>query len=481
MLDDAQLAFASISQIARLFRARKLSPVELTRLLLARIDSLNPKLNAFLTVSAEEALQQASKAEAELARGKGRSSRRDRGPLHGIPLSLKDNIFTAGVRTTAGSQILRNFIPSKDAPVVTALKQAGAVILGKTNMHEFAYGATNINSHFSSPHNPWDLARMTGGSSGGSAVAVAAGLSYGSIGTDTGGSIRIPASLCGVVGLKPALGSVSTADVIPLSPSLDVVGPLARTAHDAALLFAAIRTLPSPGKSPGSPKSSSARLAKLRLGIPKEFFFDILSPLVASAIDSAIRVLRKHGAQCEKVSLPLVEESEAAGNQIAWAEALLYHQHSGWFPARAAEYGEDVRIRLEMGVKVDAVTYLKALQTRERIRAEFVSIFHSKEIDALLVPTTPITAPLLDEDSIFIDGATHNARALLLRLNRPANLTGLPAISVPCANAPGKLPIGLQFIGPPHSEASLLALAGHFQRITHLGSQVPFDPPPASK
>jgi aspartyl-tRNA(Asn)/glutamyl-tRNA(Gln) amidotransferase subunit A len=217
MLSDSQLAFASISQIARLYRKQEISPVELTHFLISRTDKLNPKLNAYITLCPETALKQAVKAENELAKGRGRSPRRDRGPLHGIPLSLKDNIFTAGVRTTAGSQILREFVPEQDSPIVTALKEAGAVILGKTNMHEFAYGATNINPHFGSSHNPWDLARITGGSSGGSAAAVAAGLCYGSIGTDTGGSVRIPASLCGLVGLKPTLGAVSTQNVIPLS------------------------------------------------------------------------------------------------------------------------------------------------------------------------------------------------------------------------------------------------------------------------
>ena len=480
MLSDSHLPFASIAEIAKLYRGQKLSPVELTRFLLSRLDGLNPKLNAFLTVCPELALKQAAIAESELAKGKGRSPRRDRGPLHGIPISLKDNIYTAGIRTTAGSQILRDFVPAQDAPVVATLKEAGAVLLGKTNMHEFAYGATNINNCFGSTHNPWDLARITGGSSGGSAAAVAAGLSYGSIGTDTGGSIRIPSSLCGLVGLKPSLGSVSTKDVIPLSPSLDVVGPLARTAADAALLFDAIR-ISSSRKSAKSPSFSSARARKPRLGIPREFFFDLLSPQVASAFDVSVKLLRKHGAQFKKVSLPLVNESEDAGNQIAWAEALVYHQQSGWFPNRADEYGEDVRMRLEMGVKVSAVTYLNALQTRERFFAEFQALLVEQDLDALIVPTTPIAAPLLDEDSISINGVPHPARALLLRLNRPANLAGVPAISVPCGLVQGNLPVGLQFIGPLHSEPLLLALAAHFQQVSHPNVQVPFDLPSASK
>src|SRR5258708_3200314 len=233
-MNDAVLAFASVEEIARLFRKRKLSPIELTKLMLARIERLNPKLNAYITVTAELALAQAKKAESELFAPRGRKGHHDRGPLHGIPISLKDNICTKDIRTTAGSKILKDFIPRQDAEAVVLLKQAGAVILGKTNMHEFAYGVTTNNPHYGPARNPWDLARIPGGSSGGSAAAVAAGLCFGSIGTDTGGSIRIPAALCGIVGVKPTFGRVSVKDVIPLSPHLDCVGPLARTSADAA-------------------------------------------------------------------------------------------------------------------------------------------------------------------------------------------------------------------------------------------------------
>ena len=224
-MTEADLPFASIQEVGRLFRKRKLSPVELTKLMLARIEQLNPKLNAYLTVTAELALAQAKKAEAELFAPRGRKARRDRGPLHGIPISLKDNIYTKDIRTTAGSKILKDFVPQHDATIVAQLKEAGAIILGKTNLHEFAYGVTTNNPHFGPTRNPWDLSRIPGGSSGGSAAAVAAGLCYGSIGTDTGGSIRIPAALCGIVGLKPTFGRVSVGDVIPLSPRLDCVGP----------------------------------------------------------------------------------------------------------------------------------------------------------------------------------------------------------------------------------------------------------------
>src|SRR5215472_11133949 len=236
-MTDNDLSFASIEQVGKLFRQRKLSPVELTKLMLARIERLNPKLNAYITVTAELALAQAKKAEAELYAPPGRKGHRDRGPLHGIPISLKDNIYTKDVRTTAGSKILKDFVPEEDADVVARLKEAGAIILGKTNLHEFAYGVTTNNPHFGPTRNPWDLSRIPGGSSGGSAAAVAAGLCYGSIGTDTGGSVRIPAALCGIVGFKPTFGRVSVDGVIPLSPRLDCVGPMARSAADAALLL----------------------------------------------------------------------------------------------------------------------------------------------------------------------------------------------------------------------------------------------------
>src|SRR5712691_4497203 len=273
-MNDTDLAFASIEEIGKLFRKRKLSPVELTKLMLARIEQLNPKLNAYLTVTAELALAQAQKAERELFAPRGRKGQRDRGPLHGIPLSLKDNIYTEGIRTTAGSKILKDFIPQHDAKVVVLLKEAGAILLGKTNMHEFAYGVTSNNPHYGPVRNPWDRERIPGGSSGGSAAAVAAGLCYGSIGTDTGGSIRIPAALCNVVGLKPTFGRVSCYRVIALAPSLDHTGPLARSVYDAAALLNAID-----GRAPLDPatvakpvpdytRELKRQLKKLRLGWP---------------------------------------------------------------------------------------------------------------------------------------------------------------------------------------------------------------------
>jgi aspartyl-tRNA(Asn)/glutamyl-tRNA(Gln) amidotransferase subunit A len=465
---DAELAFASIAEIGKLYWARKLSPVELTRFLLDRITRLNPRLNAYLTICEEQALQQATLAESAFAGKRDGKSARELGPLFGIPISLKDNIYTAGIRTSAGSKILRDFIPLHDAPVVTAFKEAGAIILGKTNMHEFAYGVTSNNPHFGPVRNPWDDTRIAGGSSGGSAAALAAGLCYGSIATDTGGSIRIPSSLCGIVGLKPGLGRVSTQDVVPLSPTLDVVGPLARSAEDAALLLDAIFSLGTNERSLIHRRTSSSLARRAKLGIPKGFFFDVISPEVQSAFDRAIRVLKKSGSSIKEISLSLLPETEDAGNQIAWAEATLYHQQAGWFPEHSADYGEDVRSRLEMGTQVSAVSYLKALQTREKFIAALRVAMEDAHVDALVVPTTPIAAPLIGEESTSISGSTYPTRALLLRLNRPANLAGVPAISVPCGLTEDGLPIGLQFIAAVRKESLILELARNFEQASPL-------------
>ncbi|MBS1841195.1 MAG: Asp-tRNA(Asn)/Glu-tRNA(Gln) amidotransferase subunit GatA [Acidobacteria bacterium] len=450
------LASLSIPELGSLFRSGKLSPVELTQHFLARIDRRNPELNAYLTVTPELALVQARQAEKELGH---RKSRNDRGALHGIPISLKDNIHTAGIRTTAGAKFLKDFVPEKDARLVAKLKTAGAILLGKTNLHEFAYGVTTNNPHYGPTRNPWDANRIPGGSSGGAAAAVAAGLCVAAIGTDTGGSIRIPASLCGAVGFKPALRSVSVDGVIPLSPTLDCAGSLARSVEDAALVFSAIQ----PHTKGAAPKSFTKK--KSVLGIPKEFFFDMLSPETSASFESALKLLRKAGYEMKEISIPLLNNTENAGNNIAWAEATHYHQKMGWFPKHAADYGEDVRARLEIGARVSATAYLEAMEQREAFIQQFDSALAETKIDALIVPTTPIAAPLIGEESTTIAGKDHATRALLLRLNRPANLAGVPAISIPCGLTASGLPIGLQLIGRSQLDSSLLALAGNIEKL----------------
>ncbi len=459
---DAGLAFSTIAEIGKLYRSRKLSPVELTQFFLDRIGRLNPRLNAYLTLNPEMAMKDAAAAESALcAKSRGKSSR-DLGPLHGIPISLKDNLYTAGLRTTGGSGFLRDFLPLQDAAVVTSLKNSGAILIGKTNLHEFAYGVTSNNPHFGPVRNPWDLDRIPGGSSGGSAAALAAGLCYGSIGTDTGGSIRIPASLCGVVGLKPGLDRVGAEGAIPLSTTLDFVGPMARTVADVA----AIANQEKTRRRPRVP-----RRQHLRIGIPKHFFLDYVSPEIRQAFESSLVTLKKLGAKLKEVSLPYLKETEHAGNQIAWAEATHYHQQGGWYPLHAAEYGEDVRSRLEMGEKVSALEYLRALDLREKFIAGFHLTLLENEVDALVTPTTPIAAPLIGEEIISIAGKDHSTRALLLRLDRPANLGGIPAISVPCGLTPSGLPAGLQFLAGVNGESLLLDLATRFEQAHPLNAR----------
>jgi aspartyl-tRNA(Asn)/glutamyl-tRNA(Gln) amidotransferase subunit A len=471
---DTDLAFASIEEIARLFRKRKLSPVELTKLILTRIDQLNPKLNAYITVTADQALTQAKKAETELFSPRGRKGYRDRGPLHGIPVSLKDNIYTKDIRTTAGSKILQNFIPKEDAGVVAQLKNAGAVILGKTNMHEFAYGVTSNNPHYGPVHNPWDLARIPGGSSGGSAAAVAAGLCYGSIGTDTGGSIRIPAALCGIVGLKPHYGRVLTSGIVPLSTTLDHVGPLARSAVDAALLLRAITSGGHP--NPSAYKFTFQGVNEIRrkppkplhLGVPVDYFWDRIDDELRGILMRALASIKPPNAFLHEYRVPSVQKWSQPSTDIALAEATAFHERSGWFPARASDYGEDVRTRLEMGQEIRATNYLAAQAMRATGLGQVALFDHRTDfkglVDAVVFPTTPFPAPLIGAEETSINRRDENVRSGLLRLNRPANFAGLPAISLPCGFTSGGLPVGLQIVGHSWNEKSLLQIAHAFER-----------------
>jgi aspartyl-tRNA(Asn)/glutamyl-tRNA(Gln) amidotransferase subunit A len=452
--------------MSQLLRRRKISPVELLDEILARIDRLNPELNAFITVAAESARADARRAEREIARG------RHRGPLHGIPLPLKDNIETEGIRTTAGSKILANFVPAQDADVVAALRQAGAVIIGKTNLHEFAYGITNENQHYGPARNPWDTQRVSGGSSGGSAVALAAGMGFASVGTDTGGSIRIPASLCGIVGLKPTFGRVSARGVIPLSVSLDHVGPLARRVDDVALMLEAIAEKEHAFRArSASPEARKSRRLRVKLGWPREFLFERVDDEVLHAIEAAVKLLEKRGARLRPVSLPHLADSADAGTQIALAEALHYHQSAGHYPARATDYGNDVRSRLELGGNVRAADYLAALDARARIVAEFDEAL--SEVDAIVAPSTPITAPRIGESVVKIRGEDETVRSALVRVSRPANFTRHPAISIPCGFSSSGLPIGMQLIGRHWDEARLLEIASFYEAQTEWHTRRP--------
>jgi aspartyl-tRNA(Asn)/glutamyl-tRNA(Gln) amidotransferase subunit A len=465
MKNEESLAFATIDELAALLAKRKISPVELTELFLRRIERQNPALNAFLTVTAEPALAAARGAEKQFLR---RASRGERPPLLGIPISLKDNLWTRGIRSTAGSKILRDFVPSADSTAVRKLARAGAITIGKTHLNEFAYGIDGSNAHYGPAHNPWDLDRIPGGSSAGSAIAIAAGLCVASLGSDTGGSIRVPSAFCGIVGLKPTFGRVSVSGTMPLSPSLDHIGPIARSVTDAATLFGLIA-----GRDPLDPTSSSRRvedfraalrkpLRKFRLGRPRELYWEKLDPEVRRAADAAVRDMEKRGAEVREVSIPHLKESLNAATDISLAEALHVHEAAGYFPSRAAEYGEEVRQRIEAGGKVPAHRYLAGFDVRKLLLAEFEAAFQT--VDAIVAPTVPVPAPLIGADSVQIDGETIGVRPAIVGHARPANFTGLPAISIPCGFTDDGLPVGLQLIGRAFDEATLLRIAFSYER-----------------
>ncbi|HEV2520777.1 MAG TPA: amidase [Candidatus Acidoferrales bacterium] len=465
MTTDDSLAFASIEELAALLAKRKISPVELAELFLRRIERHNPSLNAFLTVIAEQAIAAARRAEKKLLRPR---SRRDRNLLLGIPIALKDNIGTRGIRTTAGSKILRNFVPAEDSTVARKLALAGAVLLGKTNLNEFAYGITGANAHFGPVHNPWARDRISGGSSAGSGAAIAAGLCVASVGTDTGGSIRVPSALCGIVGLKPTFGRVSVFGTIPLSPSLDHIGPLANCVADAAVLLGEIA-----GRDPLDITSSAKPaedfrgalrkpLRKFSLGRPREYYWEKLDVEVRRAAEAAVRDMEKRGAVVREVSLPHLKESLDAATDISLAEALHVHEAAGYFPARAEEYGEEVRQRIDSGKNVAAIRYLAGFDVRNRLLAEFEAAFQT--VDAIVAPTVPVPAPPIGAESVQIDGEPIGLRPALVGSCRPGNLTGLPAISVPCGFTREGLPVGLQFIGRAFDEVTLLRIAFSYEQ-----------------
>lgn len=458
------LAFAPIELLAGLIRKKKISPVDLVEAILGRIERLNPRLNCYITVLAGESRAAAERAARSITRGKWL------GPLHGIPIAIKDNTWTHGVRTTAGSKILADFVPQEDAAIVARLRSAGAILIGKTNLHEFAYGVTSNNPHFGPVRNPWDLEHIPGGSSGGSAAALAAGLCTAAMGTDTGGSIRIPSALCGVLGLKPTFGRVSCHGVVPLARSFDHAGPIARTAGDAAILLNAIA-----GFDPRDPASADAPVPdfssgpaapwrKMRIGWPRDFFFDRVDNEVRSALVAARKVFEELGTEFREVSLPSLPGAQHPAVQISLAEAMQYHRAAGFFPARAAHYGEDVRARLETGSHVTASDYLDAFEVRKRVQQEFAAAF--EDVAAIFAPAVPVAAPRIGDDSVLVGDASEDVRNALVRMNRPANLTGLPAISVPCGFTSKGLPIGVQIIGRAFDEACVLHLAAAYQRRT---------------
>jgi aspartyl-tRNA(Asn)/glutamyl-tRNA(Gln) amidotransferase subunit A len=442
----------NIRELGQRLRRREISCVELINQTLADIKNRD-LFNCLITVTEEQALADARERDRELAEGQ------DRGPLHGVPIAHKDLFYTRGIRTTAGSLIYKDFIPDHDATVVERLRAAGAISIGKANLHEIAYGITSKNPHFGFVLNPRDPQRIPGGSSGGSAALVAAGFVPMALGSDTGGSIRIPASYCGITGLKPTYGRVSRYGVLPLAFSLDHVGPLGSCVEDCALTMNAIAgpdphdascaQLPAPEFNLPAP----ADLKGLRVGIPENFFFDSLRDDVATAVHKAILALERLGASLIETPIPDLAEANVIARVIQLAEtAAVYdrHRHSTMF-------GDDVWALIEQGRMIAAEEYINAQRLRTLFRREFDALW--QKIDILATPSTPVTAPLLEETTVQIGAQEEDTRLASTRLTRPINLIGEPALSLPCGKDSLGLPIGLQLIGKPFSEPRLLQVA----------------------
>ncbi|PWU19977.1 MAG: Asp-tRNA(Asn)/Glu-tRNA(Gln) amidotransferase subunit GatA [Candidatus Rokuibacteriota bacterium] len=453
-MSDPRLPLETIASLAPRLRKKEISPVELTDAILDRIASVEGKVKAYVTVMRDEARAAAKAAEASIVAGNYL------GPLHGIPVAVKDLYYTRGVKTTAGSKILANFVPDYDAAVVERLKRAGAIIVGKANTHEFA-----MNTWTPPTRNPWDLERIPGGSSGGSGAALAASECIAATGTDTGGSIRIPASFCGVVGLKPTFGRVSRHGVVPLAWTADHAGPMTKTVEDAALLLKVMAghdprdpaTVDVP--VPDYPHALAGDIKGLRVGMPTSYFFEGLDKEVDETVRKAVKALEGLGASVEDVSLPHIASIPIVHACIVLTEAATYHEK--WLRTRADDYAPDVRFPLEWGKLFMGIDYVQAQRVRELIRQDFATVL--SKVDLIVAPTVPIAASKVGEDPVAVGTAKELVISATIRLNRPSNHTGLPAISVPCGFTAGGLPIGLQLIGRALDEVTVLRAAHAYE------------------
>lgn len=455
----------TVLEAAAALRARKVSSVELTVQCLARIEKLNPKLNAFITVTAQTALAEARKADEEMAGGQ------DRGPLHGIPVAHKDLFCTNGVRTTSGSKVFSTYIPNFDAAVVERLREAGAVMVGKTGMHEHAYGITSNNPHFGAIRNPWDPERIPGGSSGGSAVAVATGMALLATGSDTGGSIRVPAAYCGLSGIKPTFGRVSKFGALPLGFSLDHVGPLTRTVRDAAVALQAMagfdrrdscsvqRDVPDYRLPEGE-----ISLAGVKIGMPLNFFYERLDSQVDNAVHFVAYTSQDLGAELVEVRVPDGRQLNVIAQVTLLAEAASVHEP--YIRKQRSAYGDDVKTLLDMGRLLPATDYLQAQRVRKRILGVYLDVL--KQVDCLLVPATPIVAPRIGETELSIGGEMEDTRLASTRLVRGFNALGLPVVSLQAGFSKDGLPMGAQLVGRPWDEARLLRIAAALEERTGL-------------
>ena len=462
-------ALMSLTAVAKAIAEKRLSSHEVTRSCLHRIAEWQPKLNAFMTIEAEAALKAAEEADAALAKGQSR------GPLHGVPLAHKDMYYDAGKTVTCGSLIRRDFVPSITSTALQRLKDAGQIRLGSLQMVEFAYGPTGHNVHYGAVRNPFARDHITGGSSSGSGSAVAARLTFAALGSDTGGSIRMPAHFCGVTGLKTTYGRISRAGAMPLSQSLDTVGPLARTAEDCALLLGLMA-----GADPADPTASTAAVPNymaatsgsvkgLKIGVPTAFYVDDLDPEVAKALDDTIAVLTREGAEIVKVELPDQRQLAAACQLVLATEAAAYHKR--WLIERPQDYGPQVLMRLQNGLAIPGVSYLEAMRWRGPALAAHDAA--TSRVDAVLTPVAPVAAPTIAESDV---GNSPGAEAVIQRLTRftrPINYLGLPSLAVPAGFTGKGLPVGMQLIGRSFDEATVLRIGAAFQRATDFHEIVP--------
>jgi len=467
---QTELAALSITQVSALIASGEVSSVAVTESALAAIAAHDDGLKAFIDVYRESALLESRAADAEIASGNYR------GPLHGVPTAVKDNIYIGGKRTTMGSKIHSNFVPARDAGVTTRLSAAGAIVVGKTNMHEYALGGTTDNPHWGTCRNPWDTTKTPGGSSGGSAVALATGMAAAALGSDTSGSIRIPAAICGVVGLKPTYGRVSRYGVFPEAWTLDHVGPMTRTVRDAALVLDAIS-----GHDPRDP--SSLRLPPtttadalrdtcegMVIGVEEDFYFTDIDDAVAQLVRAGIEALRRLGASVRTVSIPGLADTEYALTVIDTSETSTVHHAN--LRDRPQDYGSDVRLLLECGELPSAVDYLQAQQVRQSLRGEVRRAF--ADVDVLIGPTLGSRTPTIGEDTALVNGAPVNAIESMIRLVGPASLLGLPCLSIPCGMVDG-LPVGMQIVGPALGEQAVLNLGHAFEQTEPLRGLRPSD------
>lgn len=466
---SAEPALMSLVSVAKAIAEKRVSSREVTKSCLDRIAQWQPRLNAFMAIEADEALAAADKADAALANGSSS------GALHGVPLAHKDMYYDTGKVVTCGSKIRRDFVATTTATALQRLKDAGTIRLGSLQMVEFAYGPTGHNAHYGAVRNPWNVDHITGGSSSGSGSAVAARLTFAALGSDTGGSIRMPAHFCGVTGLKTTVGRVSRAGAMPLSQSLDTVGPLAQSAEDCALLLGLMA-----GPDPYDPTASAEPLSDymaatkqsikgLKIGLPTAFYVDDLDPEVARVLDETVAVLAREGAEIIAVELPDQRQLTAACQFVLATEAAAFHKR--WMIERPQDYGPQVLMRLQNGLAISGVSYLEAMRWRGPALAAYLAA--TAGVDAVIAPAGPIPAPTIAESDV---GNSPNAEAViqqLTRFTRPINYLGLPSLSIPSGFTRSGLPVGMQVIGRPFDEAMLLRIGAAFQRATDFHSRVP--------